>query len=299
MALRPFVRRFLVVEFPAVHSDVHLPETGPVASFTFRGRCRLDQHEWAPATALTGLRETVRHHEHFDHHAVLLVQFEPMGAAAFLRADLEELSRRTTDLAEIFAGKDRLDPLLDSLANAPNHRRRVAALESFLLARLKISAPDPLLGAALKWLEDMSGPRRMDQLTRYIGLSQSALERRFRRTIGLSPKKFASVIRLRHAVRLMSAADDLAAVANAAGYFDQAHFINDFKRAVGRTPTAFLKDAPADWSQLFPVLGAAGAKDEGSRAERDRPGPDEGKGRTVLGRLGNAVADRDRGCRPS
>ncbi|HWA86180.1 MAG TPA: helix-turn-helix transcriptional regulator [Opitutus sp.] len=249
---------------------MHLPDTGPVASFTFRGRCRLDRHQWAPATALTGLRETVRHHEHFDRHAVVLVQFEPMGAAAFLRPGLDELSRRTTDLADIFAGRDRLDHLLDCLAKAPNHRRRVETLESFLLARLRLSAPDPLLSAALRWIEGMAGPKRMEQLTRYIGLSQSALERRFRRTIGLSPKKFASVIRLRHAVQLMSTEDDLAAVANAAGYFDQSHFINDFRRAMGRTPTAYLKDAPADWSQLFPVLGSSGEAGEKPKANGDQ-----------------------------
>lgn len=245
-ALRPFVKRFLVVEFPSVHCDAHLPDTGPVASFTFRGRCRLDQSQWAPSTAFTGLRETVRHHEHYDRHAVLLVEFEPMGATAFVRADLEELSGCTTDLADIFASRDMLDDLLDHLAKAPDHRRRIEVLESFLLARLRISTPDPLLSAALKWIEGMTGPKRIDQLTRHIGLSQSALERRFRRTIGLSPKKFASVLRLRHAVQLMSAGNNLAAVANAAGYFDQSHFINDFKRATGRTPTAYLKAGPAD-----------------------------------------------------
>ena len=84
-ALRPFIQRFLVVEFPAFHRDVHLPDTSPVAAFSFRGRCRIDGDQWAPLAAFTGLRETLRAHEHCHEHAVLLATFTPVGAAAFLR----------------------------------------------------------------------------------------------------------------------------------------------------------------------------------------------------------------------
>ena len=85
------------------------------------------------------------------------------------------------------------------------------------------------------------GNRRIDDLTRYIGLSQSALERRFRRVVGVSPKRFASVLRLRRAVRLRAVGADLTAVAHAAGYFDQSHFIHDFRRATGSSPDAFFR----------------------------------------------------------
>jgi hypothetical protein len=41
-ALAAIVKGFLVVEFPDSHDDVHLPDTSPVAAFTFRGGCQLD-----------------------------------------------------------------------------------------------------------------------------------------------------------------------------------------------------------------------------------------------------------------
>jgi hypothetical protein len=41
-ALRPFIQRFLVVKFPSFHRDAHLPDTRPVAAFSFRGGCRID-----------------------------------------------------------------------------------------------------------------------------------------------------------------------------------------------------------------------------------------------------------------
>lgn len=79
-ALRPFIQRFLVVEFPSLHCDAHLPDTSTVAAFSFRGGCRIDGERWAPPAAFTGLRETLRAHEHCREHAVLLATFTPVGA---------------------------------------------------------------------------------------------------------------------------------------------------------------------------------------------------------------------------
>jgi AraC-like DNA-binding protein len=245
-ALRPFVQRLLVVEYPAFHRDVHLPDTSPVAAFTFRGRCRIDGDQWAPLAAFTGLRGTLRTHEHCHGHAVLLATFTPVGAAAFSRTSLDEFSGTTADLAGILDRPGELDRLHEQLAGAQKHGRRIALLEDFLLARARVSAPDPLVTAAVAWFEQETGAKRIDDLVRYIGLSQSALERRFRKVVGISPKKFASLVRLRHAVRLRANGADLTAVAHGAGYFDQSHFINDFRRATGTAPEAFFRLTAAD-----------------------------------------------------
>ncbi len=244
-ALRPFIQRFLVVKFPSFHRDAHLPDTRPVAAFSFRGRCRIDGDQWAPPAAFTGLRQVLSAHEHCHEHAVLLATFTPVGATAFLRPSLEEFSGTTTDLAGVLGPPDELDRLHEQLVGAQNHPRRIKRLEDFLFTRVRVSAPDPLVAAAVAWLEQGTGAKRIDDLTRYIGLSQSALERRFRRVVGISPKKFAALVRLRRAVRLRATGADFAAVALAAGYCDQAHFINDFRRATGRAPDAFFRQTPA------------------------------------------------------
>jgi AraC-like DNA-binding protein len=245
-ALRPFIQRFLVVEFPSLHCDAHLPDTSPVAAFSFRGECRIDGDRWAPPAAFTGLRETLRAHEHCREHAVLLATFTPVGAAAFLRPSLEEFSGTTTDLAGVLGRQKELGWLSEQLAGAQNHGRRIKLLEDFLLARVLVSAPDPLVAAAVAWLEQQTRAKRIDDLTRYIGLSQSALERRFRRVVGVSPKKFASLVRLRRAVQTRVTGADFTAAAYAAGYFDQSHFINDFRRATGSPPDAFFRQAAAE-----------------------------------------------------
>ncbi len=236
----------MVVEFPNLHHDVHLPDIGAVAAFSLQGECRLEGGYSAPATSFTGLYETSRAHEHRHHHAVLLATFTPVGAAALLRAPLEEFAGVTTDLASILGQPTELHQIQELFAEAANHSQRIGLLENFLLARLGVSEPDPLVTAAVAWLEQGRGSRRIEDLTRYIGLSQSALERRFRRIVGVSPKRFASLVRLQQAVRLRTNGTDFATAAQTAGYFDQSHFIKDFRRATGTTPDLFFRTLPAN-----------------------------------------------------
>jgi AraC-like DNA-binding protein len=245
-ALAGFVRRFMVVEFSAACRDQHLPEAGAVAAFSFRSECRATGHGAIPPAAFTGLWETMRGHEHAAGHAVLLAMFTPLGAASFLRQPLDEFSGATADLTSILPLSAGLRRLGEEIAAAPGHGVRMNLLERFLLARIGSSAPDPLIAAAVAWLERDAGHARIDALTAHIGLSQSALERRFLRVVGLTPKKYALLVRFRRALALRPHAAGLTDVAHAAGYFDQSHFINHFRRVTGVSPAAWFRQAQAN-----------------------------------------------------
>lgn len=246
LALRPIVRRFLVIEFPSLHRDAHLPETDAVAAFSFRGACQIDETQLAPRAAFTGPRDVLRTHEHRHGHAVLLATFTPVGAYTFLRSPLDQFAGSTVSLEELLRRPDEIQRVNEKLDAAKDHRQRVAVVEDFLLRRVRVFSPDPLITAAVAWLEQAPTSSRIDDLTRYIGLSQSALERRFRRVVGVSPKKYVSLARLRRAVHLHTAGADLTTVAHTAGYFDQSHFIKDFRRATGLAPSKFFHWIPAE-----------------------------------------------------
>ncbi len=242
--LRPFVKRFLVVESTADHRDTHLPDTGLVAAFSFRGACRLDDGAEAPQAAVTGLWDTVRTHAHSRDHAAVIVSFTPTGAAALLPQPLEEFGNATADLDAVLGRRAGLDRLHDQLAGAASHAQRIRLVEDLLLAQAGGARPDPLVAAAVAWIERTQATMRIEELTRRIGLSQSALERRFRRIVGTSPRRFASLVRLQNVIRLRAAGADLTTIAHAAGYSDQPHFIKDFKRFTGLAPGAFFARTP-------------------------------------------------------
>lgn len=239
-ALRPFVRRFLVVEFPDAHRDWHLPDTGLVAAFSLRGSCRLDDGSLVPRAAITGLWDRRRHHVHGRGHWVVLAAFTPTGAAAWVRAPLHELANTTIPLDAVLSEGAACARLEEQLVEAPDHAARVRRLEDFLLKRIGSAQPDALVSAAVSWIERAPPGARIDALVRHIGLSQSALERRFRRVVGATPKRFASLVRLQSILRLRGTGATLTSIAHAAGYFDQAHFIHDFKRVAGLAPEAYF-----------------------------------------------------------
>lgn len=240
-ALGRVIKRLLVIEFPSLHRDAHLPETDVVAAFSFRGACEIDGIQLAPAAAFTGPRNFLRTHEHREGHAVLLAIFTPVGAYTFLRSPIDTVTGSTVDLADLIGRPNEILRLTEQLNIAENHRQRVALVEQFLLAKMQGSTPDPLMSAAVAWLERGTMAKRIDDLAQYIGLSQSALERRFKRIVGVSPKKFISLARLRRAAQLQATGADLTTVAHASGYFDQSHFIKEFRRATGSAPSAFFR----------------------------------------------------------
>src|SRR4051794_19956449 len=157
-ALRPFVRRLLVVEATGAHRDVHLPDTGVVAAFRFRGDCLLyGERASAPRAAVTGLWDTARAHEHSADHAAVIVSFTAAGAAAWLRRPADELANATVDLGALVGRAAAWDGIVEQLAAAPDHARRLRLVEDLLLARAGDAPGDPLVGAAVGFIERTQG----------------------------------------------------------------------------------------------------------------------------------------------
>ena len=242
-ALRPYIERFLIVEYTAGKTNTLLPGAGVVAAFRLKGQCLLNGLN-APNAMVTGLWDTARTLTHSGSCANVLAMFTPTGATALLAEPVEHLFNGTMPL-ECQVRRSRLDLVEEQLAAMPDHTRRVELLERFLLEQLNGQRPDLLVADAVARIRSQHGSLRIGSLARHTGLSQSALERRFRRTVGTSPKKFATLIRLRNVVRMRQAGASLTEIAHTAGYADQAHFIKDFKRFAGQAPESFFRSQSA------------------------------------------------------
>jgi transcriptional regulator GlxA family with amidase domain len=77
-----------------------------------------------------------------------------------------------------------------------------------------------------------------------LGVSERHLRRVFRKAVGMSPKGFARLARFRHALRMVREDSRLswATIAAAAGYYDQAHLIEEFRAIAGVTPRVLLSE---------------------------------------------------------
>lgn len=69
-----------------------------------------------------------------------------------------------------------------------------------------------------------------------LGIGRRQIERRFLGAVGLRPKQYARLLRIRRAATLMRGTSSLTEIAHALGYADQAHFTRDFRAVVGMAP---------------------------------------------------------------
>ncbi|HVT06812.1 MAG TPA: helix-turn-helix domain-containing protein [Polyangia bacterium] len=240
--LAPFVRELLIVETTEAVTRVRLPEPGLVLGVRYRGSASLVDGAAArlPDVTLTGMTAVARRMHTAAESGVILVRFRPAGAARFFAQPMHELFGTTAPLAELLPRPDAAR-LQSQVIEAADDRARAAVLESFLAARLRPDAPDPVVGAAIEALDEAGGILPIRVLARRLAISRDPLEKRFRRAVGTSPKQFASLLRLRRAIEGYRPGASLTQLALEAGYFDQAHFSRALRAVTGQSPGQFLR----------------------------------------------------------
>jgi len=239
--LQPFIKSFMIIESEYAVQNQILPDTAVVMAFRLRGTVLENNQGILPAAALGGLRKTYRSLSYAGNTANLLIVFREDGAAAFFKEPLHELFGVSASL-DNFIRRQQLDDITEQLAAAPDNQACIGIIQRFLLATWKQAKPDLLVQEAVRNIRQAGGNLRIKELLQELHISQDAFEKRFRKITGASPKQFASIVRLRN---LIGRADGstLTELAYEAGYFDQAHFIKDFKSFTGRTPREFYKSA--------------------------------------------------------
>jgi AraC-like DNA-binding protein len=197
------------------------------------GRTKLS----VPPAFITGSHTASYVSEMAADEPAMAVHFRPGGAYPFLGIPLGDLENTYVGLDQIWgsAGTELHERLIEATPAA-----RFGILENFLLSRPWTSAGrHPGVAAALTAIED-SPSIRMADLRDLVGVSTKRLIALFRAEVGLSPKAYARIRRFQTALRLLGTPTlGGARVAAEVGYFDQAHFVREFRSFTGMTPTQY------------------------------------------------------------
>jgi AraC-like DNA-binding protein len=172
--------------------------------------------------------------------AVLGAHFKPGGAVPFIGLPADELRDAHVSLDDLWGS--RAVELRDRLLEAPSPRARLRILEAALLERAAGRlARHPAVAYALGELAGSPHTARIAEVASAAGLSPRGFIGAFSREVGLTPKLFCRVLRFQEVIRRAHAGPVAwVDVAAACGYFDQAHFIRDFKAFAGVSPSAYL-----------------------------------------------------------
>jgi len=172
--------------------------------------------------------------------AIFAVRFQYEGLLPWLTVPLKELENRAVALEQLYGEEGLL--LERQIQAASSVHDRIAALEIFLNNRL--GSTDEIVTRAVDTLLEANGQVMVKDICQPLPIDRRQLERRFSASVGLSPKQLGRIIRFQSVIRrlLDGQFSSFTALAYDGEYYDQAHFIRDFKEFTGYTPREFYGD---------------------------------------------------------
>ncbi len=170
------------------------------------------------------------------------IKFKAGGFYPFYGQPVAQLLNQSMDVTDCF-GPDGSDLTTQVLA-APDFEAMCAAAEACLLQHLPTSDPQvPRVSSLLARIAQEPGIVSVEHVLAISGLNKRGLQRLFQKYVGVSPKWVIQRYRLHEAVAQVQAGKVLGwtALALELGYFDQAHFVRDFRQLVGMAPGEYEK----------------------------------------------------------
>lgn len=181
------------------------------------------------------------------------VRFYPYGFAPFTEIPLKDMANRETVLSKVF-GDEVSEDLTQRIVNSTSTQQRIDIVERFLLDKLKEKiVVDNIVKSTIDAMLLTKGSQSITALSEGNASKRRQLERKFSQQVGLSPKQLGKVVRLQAALKMLLQENpgSLTSVALDSMYFDQSHFIKDFKEFTGVNPKDFFKDDAMALSSLI------------------------------------------------
>ena len=170
------------------------------------------------------------------------VKFRPGAFRPFLGRSIASLRDRSVPIDEVFGAKGAA--LARKVPDLGGDAEKAAAIERFLTERLPPSDPNvERVGNIVDEIAENREIISVDQVVEHWHLGKRALQQLFSSYVGVGPKWVINRYRLHEALERLhkGAKISFAELAMELGYFDQAHFIRDFRKLVGCSPAAYAR----------------------------------------------------------
>lgn len=191
-----------------------------------------------PQTFLYGQTTRFTEHKAINNFHNIGVYFQPTALKSIFGIDADELTNQHIGINELTKTN-----ITDQLLNTTSTDQRIKLLSSFLVQKIEHrEAESQKVNFAIDQLKKgVSLPSIQNELK----LSERSIERFFKQHVGISPKLFARISRFQSALENIRQFEfeKLTDIAYQSDYFDQSHFIRDFKDFAGTTPKEYIKKA--------------------------------------------------------
>jgi AraC-like DNA-binding protein len=182
-----------------------------------------------------------------------IIEFTPIGLYALFRENNEHFVNASVNAFDVIPANRNME-LVEALAEEYNMERKSAIVDHFLLQLLpseKTHFRIRHIVDSLHLIEESRGEIRVAEISNKLGLSERFIRKRFYEVTGVSPKQYARIIRFQTNFNtVMDNQGQLPSLPSHSNYYDQSHFIKEFKSFTGYAPASIPKE-PFRFARTF------------------------------------------------
>jgi AraC-like DNA-binding protein len=249
--LAPYIKRYWAIENVLDKGEVCVQRIIPTGLtelmlyFTPRPKILTENKDLSDNVALYGHQNDFYDMKLTGELSVFSVAFQPQGLMQFFNFPLNEICNRNVSLKDINgqAGRD----LEEKMNMATTFQQRVSIVETYLSEWLKNNFDDfkfRRINYITTLIKQTYGNINIARMASEACLSRKQFERIFAEHVGISPKQYLKIIRFQSALfqKQRNKNLNMTELSYESGYFDQSHFINDFKALSGLTPKQYFAE---------------------------------------------------------
>ena len=175
--------------------------------------------------------------------SILGIKFRPAALTHLFAISMNELTNRVVDLSSVH--REILETLEKSLKAADNHSQRIDIIQDQLFNMIPARLPKMPIDEAIALIFSTKGMISVAGICDAAGTSERQLERIFKKYIGLSPKFYARIIRFSYIFQVVKEKEMSGIeLGLESGFYDQSHFIKNFKAFTGEDPSRYFFEQP-------------------------------------------------------
>jgi len=176
-----------------------------------------------------------------SHSYCIVAEFKPHTSRYFVPEMCNHFKDALISITDIWGAS--ATKLTNDLQAHSSEMDKIDQLEHFFLNHL-IRQGASTIDPTLRMISPAKGGVPVATLAKAVKLSAAQFRKRFKEEIGLSPSQYCKIVRVNHVIRALQAdrSQSLTQLTYAMGYYDQSHFIREFKSIMCQTPNAYWRE---------------------------------------------------------
>jgi AraC-like DNA-binding protein len=197
--------------------------------------------EKLPRTFLHGIIKKKLRNLISPNYKIIGIRFRPEFFQLIFKARISDFTSYATSLSDLIPCREE-EALYEKLSSAGTETAIINVLNDFLKQKLSLENIDTRVSYCLNEIRNGKA-KNVEQLSNEVNISSTSLRTLFRQHVGVTPKELIKNYRLQNALKArMQNEEKLTQLAYTLGYYDQSHFIHEFKEAIGISPLKYFSN---------------------------------------------------------